>query len=164
MPTPDAPAPPPGEALRTLREFVQTILGTEREQYIGSLCLNWSMTYQEATATRIKAEVHRALDTLERGLTVARDAPDVGMIPASSYDEAVRVVGQLEINVRSWRERAERMEAGRDAPKLTEAESVEAHAIYVRLCDQGDPYALVRTIEHFLQASRPGEPRNRGGA
>ena len=139
MPTSDAPAPPPGEVEKLAADIVALF---------GSV-------YYGKTGERQQARVCALLSS--RGLTVARDAPDVGLIPASSYDDAVRAVGQLELNVRYWRARAERAEAGRDAPKLTEGESVEAHAIYVRLCDQGDPYALVRTIEHFLTASRQAE-------
>ena len=96
-PTPNAPAPPPGEVER-----------------IAALLTEWGPSHVLNERGNLLDLVHWLLS---HGLTVARDAP-----------------------------------------KLTEAESVEAHAIYVRLCDQGDPYALVRTIEHFLVASRQAEP------
>jgi len=96
MPTSDAPAPPPGEVEKLAADIVALF---------GSV-------YYGKTGERQQARVCALLSS--RGLTVARDAPDVGLIPASSYDDAVRAVGQLELNVRYWRERAERAEAGRE--------------------------------------------------
>ena len=168
-----APTPPPGEVVHIsymgkprLVALPEVLAMLERAHGEVSRICRERWDGKHGWKTTIPAEetdsdllIGQALSAaaafLERGLTVARDAPDVGMMPASSYDDAVRAVGQLELNVRYWRERAERAEAAHDVPKLTEPESVEAHAIYVRLCDQGDPYALVRTIERFRRNRKP---------
>ena len=123
MPTPDAPAPPPGEVRQQERPRGEVIkdlwqirqLALRMKGRYGS----WPEVADYEDNWNSIAEIAREARELllnpgvaplptERGLTVARDAPDVGMIPASSYDDAVRVVGQLELNVRYWRARAER--------------------------------------------------------
>src|SRR3990167_863525 len=123
MPTPnDAPAPPPGEEVQLLpcpfcgaeAGLKFTEAGVRDYGYQRVYCYRNELDCGAKVQRRTTAEAVAAWN--RRGLNVARDVPDVGMIPASSYEEAVRAVGQLELNVRTWRERAERAEAARDAP------------------------------------------------